>query len=138
MSAMIETNRICKSYNDVQVVKDVSLKVNKGKIYGFIGLNGAGKTTTIRMLLGMIRPTKGTCYINGQKVSLANYNIWKKVGYMVETPHSYPELTVEENLNIYRKLRSISSRHVVSNVMDQLKITRYANKKAKDLSLGNA
>jgi len=135
---VIETNGISKSYNGVQAVKNVSLKINKGEIYGFIGLNGAGKTTTIRMLLGMIRPTKGTCSINGQKVGISNYNIWGKVGYMVETPHSYPELTVEENLNIYRKLRSITSPHAISNAMNQLKITRYAQKKAKDLSLGNA
>lgn len=138
MRRVIQTNNISKEYKGFQAVKDVSLSIGKGEIYGFIGLNGAGKTTTIRMLLGMIRPTQGTCYINGQKVTLTNYSIWKKVGYMVETPHSYPELTVEENLDMYGRLRLITDSHAVSKVMDQLHLTQYARKKVKDLSLGNA
>lgn len=138
MNTIIQTNCISKNYNGLQVVKDVSLNINKGEIYGFIGLNGAGKTTTIRMLLGMIRPSQGTCYINGEKVSLTNHNIWRNVGYMVESPHSYPELTVEENLEIYRRLRMISNPDAVSKVMNQLKLTQYARKKSKNLSLGNA
>lgn len=138
MSTIIQTSSISKAYNSFHAVKDVSLKINKGEIYGFIGLNGAGKTTTIRMLLGMIRPTHGTCYIKGEKVSLTNNHMWKNVGYMVETPHSYPELTVEENLDIYRRLRLISNRDIVRKVMDQLHLTRYAHKKAKNLSLGNS
>lgn len=134
----IQTERISKKYNNFHAVKDVSLSVNKGGIYGFIGLNGAGKTTTIRMLLGMIRPTQGTCYIDGKKVGRTNHRIWRKVGYIVETPHSYPELTVEENLHLYQRLRSIESLHAAREVMDQLRLTRYATIKAKDLSLGNA
>lgn len=138
MLQAIQTNRLSKSYKDFQAVKDVSLSINKGEIYGFIGLNGAGKTTTIRMLLGMVRPTYGTCYINGEKVNHKNRSIWEKVGYMVETPYSYPELSVEENLEIYRRLRLISNPQVISQVMNQLNIAQFSRKKAKDLSLGNA
>lgn len=108
MQSIIQTNLLSKYYKGFQAVDEVSLNINKGEIYGFIGLNGAGKTTTIRMLLGMIRPTKGSCYINGKKVSLTNHSIWKRVGYMVETPSAYPELTVQENLDIFRRLRLIS------------------------------
>lgn len=138
MGTIIQTDNISKKYNGFQAVKNVSITINKGEIYGFIGLNGAGKTTTIRMVLGMIRPTQGTCYIKGEKVSLTNHRIWRNVGYMVETPHSYPELTVEENLEIYRRLRLISNPDVVSKVINQLHLTQYARKKAKSLSLGNA
>ncbi|GGD93064.1 ABC transporter ATP-binding protein [Paenibacillus nasutitermitis] len=138
MLQAIQTNRLSKSYKDFQAVKDVSLSINKGEIYGFIGLNGAGKTTTIRMLLGMIRPTYGNCYINGEKVNHKNRSIWEKVGYMVETPYSYPELSVEENLEIYRRLRLISNPQVISQVMNQLNLAQFSRKKAKDLSLGNA
>lgn len=138
LSAIIQTKHLSKSYKGHQAVKDISLRVNKGEIYGFIGLNGAGKTTIIRMLLGMIRPNQGACYINGEKVSLTNSSIWKKVGYMVETPYSYPELTVEENLKIYGRLRLISDRQSIAKVMNQLQLTKYATKKAKNLSLGNA
>src|SRR5699024_5117410 len=114
MNAIIQTNCISKIYNGLHVVKDVSLTINKGEIYCFIGLNGSGKTTTIRMLLGMIRPSQGTCYIDGEKVSVTNHHIWRNLGYMVESPHSYPELTVEKNLEIYRRLRMIPNANVVS------------------------
>ncbi|CQR58922.1 ATP-binding cassette domain-containing protein [Paenibacillus riograndensis] len=83
----------------------LSLEVNQGEIYGFLGLNGAGKTTTIRMLLGMIRPDLGSSYVFGERVDADSHKLWASVGYMVETPYSYPELTVRENLEIIRRLR---------------------------------
>src|SRR5690625_4233888 len=90
------------------------------------------------MLLGLIRPTKLTSYINSYKVSRTSSYICKKVDHIVETPHSYPELTVEENLDIYRRLRLISDREVIRKTMQHLHLTKYAHTKAKDLSLGNA
>ncbi|MEI3614833.1 ABC transporter ATP-binding protein [Pseudogracilibacillus sp. SO30301A] len=138
MSTVIQTNHLSKSYHGFQAVKDVSLSIKEGEIYGFIGLNGAGKTTVIRMILGMVRPTHGACYIHNQKVHLSNHHIWNQVGYIVETPHFYPELTVKENLDIYRRLRLILDKNIVSKVMNQLNLTQYADKKAQNLSLGNA
>src|SRR5690625_637408 len=138
MREVIQMHKVSKSYKNFQAVKDVWLNVNKGEIYGFIRLNGAGKTTTIRMLLGMIKPTQGVCFIQGKKVSPMNHQIWKNVGHMVETPFAYPELTVQENLDIYRRLRLISNPDAVSDVIDKLHLTRYALTKAGHLSLGNA
>src|SRR5690606_38190543 len=105
--------------------------------YGFIGLNGSGKTTTIKMLLGMVRPSHGSCYIQGRKIELSNHSMWANVGSLVETPYAYPELTVKENLEIFRRLRGVSDAEAVHQVMDQLKLTGYADKKAGKLSLGN-
>lgn len=101
-------------------------------------MNGSGKTTTIRMLLGMIAPTSGQCYLKGKKVSARAKNIWNDVGYIVETPYSYPELTVMENLDIMRKLRGIKNINCVYWIMNKLKLEMYATKKTKHLSLGNA
>lgn len=116
----------------------MNLSVKKGQIFGFLGLNGAGKTTTIRMLLGMISPTSGQCYIQGQKVSAGNINTWRDVGYIVETPYSYPELTVRENLEIVRKLRGVKDKNCVNWIIKKLKLEDYASTKVKHLSLGNA
>lgn len=138
MEDIIYTENLSKSYRGYHAVHHVSLQVKKGEIYGFLGLNGAGKTTTIRMLLGMIRPTSGSCFINGQKVNAGNYHIWNQVGYMVETPYAYPELTVRENLRIACDTHQITDYSVISRVMDRLKLTAYENKKAKQLSMGNA
>ena len=134
---IIRTENLSKQYNDVHAVSDLSLNVRKGEIYGFLGLNGAGKTTTIRMLLGMIRPTSGVAYINGKKISSTNTDLWNSVGSLVEIPFSYPELTVRENLEIFRRLRFIKDKKAVDKVIDKLQLGAYANRKAKNLSLGN-
>jgi ABC-2 type transport system ATP-binding protein len=138
MNTVIRTEKLTKKYKDVLAVSEISLNVSKGEIYGFLGLNGAGKTTTIRMLLGMISPNKGEAYINEQKVHAGNTKLWNKIGYLVEMPFSYPNLTVKENLEIIRKLRFIKDKNAVASVMDKLRLTEYANRKARNLSLGNA
>ncbi|HXW01006.1 MAG TPA: ABC transporter ATP-binding protein, partial [Anaerolineae bacterium] len=112
--------------------------VRKGEIYGFLGLNGAGKTTTIRLLLGMLRSTSGSVYICGQKIKAGHQGPWDKVGFLVEVPHAYPELTVLENLEIVRRLRGISDLRSVDRIIDQLGLRAYAARKARNLSLGNA
>ena len=134
---IIRTENISKQYEDVRAVSDMSLSVRKGEIYGFLGLNGAGKTTTIRMLLGMIRPTSGAAFINDIKISGDNTELWKHVGSLVEVPYSYPELTVRENLEIFRRLRFLPDKNPVDVIIDKLKLGTYADRKAKNLSLGN-
>lgn len=138
MKPVIKTKNLTKKFGDVLAVDDVTLTVCKGEIYGFLGLNGAGKTTTIRMLLGMIRPTAGSVTLNGVIGESGNFPIWENVGYLVETPYAYPELTVRENLEIFRKLRRIPERSSVDRIMGLLNITSYANRKAMHLSLGNS
>ncbi|PKP22448.1 MAG: bacitracin ABC transporter ATP-binding protein [Bacteroidetes bacterium HGW-Bacteroidetes-21] len=138
MEEIITTEKLSKQYKDVLAVSDLSLHVRKGEIYGFLGLNGAGKTTTIRMLLGMINATSGSAHINGMKVHAGNTNLWKDIGYLVEVPYAYSELTVRENLEIVRRLRFLDDKHVVDAIIDRLNLTQYAHRKAKNLSLGNA
>jgi len=138
MDAAISISKVTKRYRDLIAVEDLSLHIEPGEIYGFLGLNGAGKTTTIRMLLGMIRPNAGSVSIFGTKVQPGQMPIWERVGYMVETPHSYPDLTVRENLEIVRRLRKLRNNNAVERVIKQLSLTRDADKRARILSLGNS
>jgi ABC-2 type transport system ATP-binding protein len=138
MSDIIVTENLSKHYKDVDAVSNVSITVRKGEIYGFLGLNGAGKTTTIRLLLGMIKPTSGRINIAGHDVYPGNHDLWKKIGYLVEVPYSYPNLTVRENLEITRRLRFLPDKSAIDRAIQKLKLSQYANKKAKHLSLGNA
>ena len=137
-SASIATSGLTKHFGDVIAVRDLSLNIQRGEIYGFLGLNGAGKTTTIRMLLGMIRPSAGSVSLFGTKVQPGERSIWRRVGYLVETPHAYPDLTVRENLEIVRRLRKIRDASAVEETMEQLGLTQYALRRARTLSLGNA
>ncbi len=133
----IETHQLTKRFGDVLAVDSVDLRVGIGEIYGFLGLNGAGKTTTIRALLGMIRPSAGDVKVLGQALSTNGRGPWSKVGHLVESPSAYPELTVRENLEIARRLHGLSDANVVTNVMDQLALASYADRKAGTLSTGN-
>lgn len=138
MNKAIETKNLTKRYRDVLAVSDLSLSVNSGEIYAFLGLNGAGKTTTIRMLLGMIKPTAGDMQVLGTKISVGGKKPWDSVGYLVETSNAYPELTVRENLEVIRRLRPGCEPKMVGNIIEQLGLVAYADRRSGILSLGNA
>jgi ABC-2 type transport system ATP-binding protein len=138
MDTVIRTELLSKNYGKLKAVDKVTINVQKGEIYGFLGLNGAGKTTTIRMLLGLIGPTSGEAYLNGVKVSPGNQGMWKDVGYLVEVPYSYPDLTVRENLEIFMRLRLIRDHKSIDRIIEMLKLGHYRDVVSKNLSLGNA
>jgi len=137
MSLIIETENLGKRYGDVIAVDRLSLQVAPGEIYAFLGLNGAGKTTTIRMLLGMIKPTCGSARVLQTDVHLGSKEPWASVGYLVETPHSYPELTVYENLEVARRLHPGTTTAAVGEAIERLGLAPYVGRKAGTLSLGN-
>jgi ABC-2 type transport system ATP-binding protein len=138
MENVICTINLSKQYGKLKAVDSVSINVQKSEIYGFLGLNGAGKTTTIRMLLGLIGPTSGEAFLNGNKVNPGNPGMWNNVGYLVEVPCSYPDLTVRENLEIIRQLRFIRDKKSVDRIIELLKLDQYTGVLTKNLSLGNA
>ena len=137
MKEAIKTVNLSKKYRKNLVVDDLNLSIKSGEIVGFLGLNGAGKTTTMRMLLGLIKPTSGECYIQGNKVDQNNLEVLNEIGYIIETPYSYPDLTVQENLEIVSTLRGIRNKEVVDWVTEKLKLKQYKDKQVKHLSLGN-
>ena len=132
----IEAYNLTKRFKDLIAVNNISLEVEPGEIYAFVGLNGAGKTTTIRMLLGMIKPTQGIVLLFGKDIS-KNFDLWNDVGYLVETTHSYPNLSVRENLEVYHHLRKLTDKKLIDDVIERLRLSDYQDTKAKHLSLGN-
>lgn len=133
----IKTVNLSKKYGKTLVVDDLNLSISAGEIVGFLGLNGAGKTTTMRMLLGLIKPTSGECYIQGNKIDQYNLEVRNEIGYIIETPYSYPDLTVQENLEIVSTLRGIRNKDAIDWVTEKLKLDQYKDKQVKHLSLGN-
>ncbi len=138
MNLPIETEDLGKRYGDVRAVEHLSLRVAEGEIYAFLGLNGAGKTTTIRMLLGMIKPTTGYAKVLQTRVRIGNREPWESVGYLVEMPHSYPELTVYENLEVARRLHPGAPPEAVGRIIERLGLAAYAGRRTGNLSQGNA
>jgi len=138
MSLAIETEDLGKHYREVRAVEHLSLRVDEGEIYAFLGLNGAGKTTTIRMLLGMIKPTTGYANVLQTRVRLGSREPWASVGYLVEIPHSYPELSVYENLELARRLHPGTPRQAVDQIIERMGLAVYASRRTGNLSQGNA
>jgi ABC-2 type transport system ATP-binding protein len=138
MNIPIETEDLGKCYGNVKAVEHLSLRVGEGEIYAFLGLNGAGKTTTIRMLLGMIKPTTGYAKVLQTKVRIGRREPWESVGYMVEDPHAYPELTVYENLEVARRLHPGTPSKAVEQIIERLGLGAYSGRRAGTLSHGNA
>jgi ABC-2 type transport system ATP-binding protein len=137
VTAVIATDALTKRYGEVVAVEGLSLHVEPGEIYGFLGINGAGKSTTIRMLLGMVQPSGGRVDLFGTRVRRGAGGVWGRVGYLVEAPAAYPELSVLENLEVVRRLRGIADARSVARVVQRLGLAPYANRTARSLSSGN-
>jgi ABC-2 type transport system ATP-binding protein len=136
MTSAISAHGLAKRFGQVRAVRDLSLEVRRGEIYGFLGRNGAGKTTTIRMLLGLIRPDGGEIRLLGSSLREDRAGVLSRIGCFVESAASYPNLTVRENLELHRRLTR-SPKASVGEVMGLLKLEDYADRRASRLSLGN-
>lgn len=104
---MIRTENLVKSYNGVKAVDSVNMKVGKGEICGFLGPNGAGKTTTIGMLVGLIEPTSGKCFIKDIEVSRNPLAIKRMIGYLPEGAGFYANLSARQNLKYLSRFYDI-------------------------------
>ncbi|MHC1685133.1 MAG: ABC transporter ATP-binding protein [Clostridiaceae bacterium] len=136
MEYVIRTHNLTKKYKNTEVVSDLSINLKKGEIYGFLGQNGAGKTTTLRMIMGLIKPSRGEVELFG-KIGYSK-DIYKKIGAIIEYPGFYPNLTAEENLEIHRRMMGIENKEYIKEALDTvgLELSEIKNKKVKNYSLG--
>ena len=135
----IEIKNLSKQYNNILAVKNINFKINKGSIVGLLGPNGCGKTTTIGMMLGLIKPTSGTVFINGQNIENENNRtkILEKVNFISPYVELPKKLTVEENLIVYGKLYGVNNlQDKISDLIKQLNLFEFKKRKTGELSSG--
>jgi ABC-2 type transport system ATP-binding protein len=101
---VISTDAITRLFHGKPAVRNLSLQVGLGSIYAFLGPNGAGKSTTIRMLLGLLRPSRGNVALFGLDLQRNRSEILARTGSLVETPSLYEHLSARENLEIPRRI----------------------------------
>ena len=101
--AVIDVRGLTKRFGDRTVVDDVSMRVRRGEIVGFLGPNGSGKTTTIRMICGLLTPDAGEGEVLGHDLQTESRAIKHQVGYMTQRFSFYEDLTIEENLDVRRR-----------------------------------
>jgi ABC-2 type transport system ATP-binding protein len=105
---VIETEHLERRFGNLVAVRDVSLSVRRGEIFGVLGPNGAGKSTTIRMLCGILDPSAGRGTVVGYDISTQPERIKERIGYMTQRFSLYEDLTVEENLRFYAGIYGLS------------------------------
>ncbi|MBU5272257.1 ABC transporter ATP-binding protein [Staphylococcus caprae] len=135
MSLIID--HVTKKFGDFTAVNDISLKLEKGKMLGFLGRNGAGKTTTFRMILGLSETTEGTITYEGKKIGKRMYN---SIGYLPEERGLHPKMTVEEELTYLATLKGLSSKEIRERIdywLERFAITDNRKKRIQSLSKGN-
>lgn len=128
---------VTKKFGDFTAVNDISLRLDKGKMLGFLGRNGAGKTTTFRMILGLSETTTGHITYEGKNINKHMYN---KVGYLPEERGLHPKMTVEEELTYLATLKGLSSRDIQQRIdywLERFAITENRKKRIQSLSKGN-
>ena len=132
---MIELKNIEKTFGKYQVLKDISLNIEPGKITAIVGPNGSGKTTIIKSILGLVKPDKGEILINNKSV-IKEHLYRKDIGYMPQVASFPDNLTVTEVFNMISDLRK-QSVNGNANLVNILQLESEMNKKIKTLSGGN-
>ncbi len=135
MDYIITTQKLTKKYKKFTSVDRVSLHIRKGSIYALLGPNGAGKSTTMKMLLGLIAPTKGTFTVDGKRFPEDRLAILKEVGSFIESPSFYGNLTGRENLDVIRRILALP-KGAVDDALELVGLTEFGGRLAKKYSLG--
>ncbi|MGB8021955.1 MAG: ABC transporter ATP-binding protein [Candidatus Nanopelagicales bacterium] len=137
-SAAIVAEGLTRRFGTLVAVDAVDLRIAPSSLFGFLGRNGAGKTTVIRLLLGLIRPTSGQATILGMSVDPRSRTTrpWADVGYLVDGPGLYPELTTRDHLRIAATYRGVGPAQV-ADAVERLALARYLHVRARALSQGN-
>ena len=136
---IVAINRLTKTFGDVEAVRDLTLRVGRGEIFGFLGANGAGKTTTMRMLCGLLRPSSGDAKIVGGDVWAERYTVRARFGYMAQKFSLYPDLTVLENMRFFAGAYGVSSEKMearIKRILVQMDLAKRPNAFAGKLSGG--
>lgn len=133
MDYVLQTTSLTKIYGNSRVVNDVSMHVEKGSIYGFIGRNGAGKTTFMRMAAGLAAPSAGSMALFGSG-DLEKQRI--RIGTLIENPGIYPGMTAHENMETVRRSLGIADRRRCDELLALAGLSDTGKKKAKHFSMG--
>ncbi|KAB2835471.1 MAG: ribosome-associated ATPase/putative transporter RbbA [Candidatus Brocadia sp.] len=137
---VIEANGLTRRFGSFTAVDSVSLSIERGEIFGFLGSNGCGKSTTMKMLTGLLPPTEGTATLfGGQSVEAGSVEVRNHIGYMTQAFSLYGELTVRQNLVLDARLYHIptdKARARFEELVDKFGLRAYLDSLAEDLPLG--
>ena len=136
---MLRIENLYKKYDSVLALDGLNMEIHKGELYGFVGPNGAGKTTTIRIISGLLKPTRGQVWIDGIPVNKDIKTLKSKIGYIPDFFGVYDNLTVMEYLEFYASAYGIYGKDSTKRayeVLEQVELYRMGNRFVDELSRG--
>lgn len=136
---VIHVEGLTKMFGDFTAVDNISFKVGKGEVFGFLGANGAGKTTAMKMLIGISKPTSGQAQVAGFDVRSQAENVKKSIGYMSQRFSLYNDLTIRENITFFGGIYGLKKSDIKTksqNLIDELNLHDEADKLVGSLPLG--
>lgn len=135
----IEARHLTMRFGDFTAVDDVSFRIGKGEIFGFLGSNGCGKTTTMKMLTGLLEPSEGSARLFGQDLDSRDLAVRRRVGFMSQSFSLYSELTVQQNLSLHARLFDMDAQAIparVAAMRDRFGLSGHADDLPAALPLG--
>ncbi|MBS1120022.1 MAG: transporter related protein [Deltaproteobacteria bacterium] len=126
---IISAEHLSRRFGDLVAVRDVSLEVHRGEIFGILGPNGAGKSTTIRMLCGILDPSSGTATVVGHDVAREPDKVKERIGYMTQRFSLYEDLSVVDNLTFYAGIYGLAGTRRRARIADVLERTGLAGRR---------
>lgn len=136
MLNVLQTNQLTKTLNGKDLVKEVSIHIKKGEIYGFLGPNGAGKTTVMKMITNLWKPSAGTVELFGETLTATSYEVLKRMGSMIEFPCFYDHMSGKDNLQLHCEYMGYHTPESVDEALELLGLSSAAHELVKRYSLG--
>src|SRR5215203_6733491 len=132
----VKLDRVTKSFGEFTAVKELSLDVRAGRVFGLLGPNGAGKTTTIRMIVGITAPDEGSIELFGEHMS---HTLQNRIGYLPEERGLYKKMKVADQLRYFSELKGVPRNQAEKKIdfwLERMGLSEWKNKKTSDLSKG--
>jgi ABC-2 type transport system ATP-binding protein len=133
---VFRSHHLTKKYKSTTALDSVSMQIERGQIYGFVGQNGAGKSTLVRLLAGVAQPTSGSIELFGERDPRSLARMRRRTGGIIESPVIFPDLTARQNLEVLRIQRGLPGKRRVDEALEVLGLENTGRKRAKDFSLG--